>query len=67
MLNLFDLYQTVTLQTHKAVNILDWILTANKSHKGNLISDMGNQNFLSDHCIIKFKISLPRPAKIKLP
>ena len=60
-LNLFDLFQNVTLQTHKAGNILDWILTTYESHKENLISDIANQDLLSDHCIIKFKIALPRP------
>ena len=55
-LNLFHLFQNVTLQTHKAGNILDWILTTKESHKENLISDTTNKDFLSDHCITKFKL-----------
>ena len=61
MLNLFDLFQNVTLITHKAGKILDSILTTKESYKENLISDIANQDFLSDHCIIKLKIALPRP------
>ena len=60
-LNLFDLFQNVTLQSHKAGNILDWILATNESHRENLISHIANQDFLSDQCIIKFKITLPKP------
>ena len=51
-LNLFDLLQNVNCQTHIAGNILDWILTTNKSHKQSLISDIANQDFLLDHCFI---------------
>ena len=38
-LNLYDLFQNLTFQTHKAGNILDWILTTNESDKDSLISD----------------------------
>ena len=65
-INLFYLFQNVTFQTHKAGNILDWILTTIESHKENLISDITNQDFLSDHCIIKFKTALLRPATEKI-
>ena len=62
--NLFDQFQNVTLQTHKAGNLLDWISTTNESHKENLISDKANQDILSDHCIIKFKLPyLDHPLK----
>ena len=44
-LNLFDLFQIVTLKTHKVGNILDLILTTNESHKENLISDIVNLDF----------------------
>ena len=60
-LNLFDLVQNVTHQTHKAENILDWIITTNELRKENLMSCIANQDFLSDHSIIKFKSALPRP------
>ena len=60
-LNLFHLFQNVVLQTHKAGNILDCILTMNDSHKENLISDISNEDSFSDHYIIKFKTVLPRP------
>ena len=59
-LNLFHLFQNVTLQRHKAGNTLDWILITNESLKENPISDIANQDFLSVHCILKFKTALPR-------
>ena len=60
-LNLFDLFQNVTLQTHNAETMLDWILVTYELHTENLISDIANQYLLSNHSIIKFKIALPRP------
>ena len=65
-LNVFDLFQNVSLQTHKVGNILDWILAVNELHKENLIPDIANKDFLSDHCIIKFKAALPRPHKERI-
>ena len=57
-LNLFDLFQNVTIQTQIAGKILDWILTTYESHKETLISEIASQDILSNHCIIKFKIVL---------
>ena len=69
MLNLFDLFQNVALQTHKAGNLLDWILTTNEPHKENLISDIANKDFLFEYCNIKCKMVLPRPPmeRITIP
>ena len=67
VLNLFDIFQNVTLQTHKAGNILDWIITTNESHKENPISGIAKQDFISDHCIFKFKLPYLDQPKKELP
>ena len=50
LLNIFNLIQEIEFPTHKAGNVLDWII---HKEKLNCIHNLTKLEFLSDHCIIE--------------
>ena len=51
ILNTFDLTQVIDFPTHKAGNVLDWIIYKEQQ---NCIHNLIKLEFLSDHCIIEW-------------
>ena len=56
LLQTFNLVQEIEFPTHRAGNILDWII---HKEEENCIQNLTNSEYLSDHCIIEWTMRKP--------
>ena len=62
ILDMHDLHQHIHTQTHKLGNTLDWLI----SNSPDIIQDITNKDFLSDHSIIEWKFQISRKVSQKI-
>ena len=54
ILDMYDLYQHINIQTHKLGNSLDWLI----SNSSETIQDITSKDFLSDHSIFEWTLQI---------
>ena len=62
ILELYNLKQHVVPPTHKQGNTIDWVMNVKNTED---FLDLHTNEFLSDHCTIKWLINIKRPNTVK--
>ena len=62
VMDMYNLKQHIHTQMHKLRNTLDWLISNNPTS----IIDITNKDFLSDHCIIEWKLQVSHRIREKM-
>ena len=62
VLDMYDLYIHINIQTHKLENILDWLISSSPE----TIQDITSKDFLSDHSIVEWTFRINQKVTEKM-